>query len=157
MDAKLVRGFTLVELIVVILLLAIISAYAASRFTGRDSIAAQVLQQQVISVVRQVQLNRMHSNVDLSAASATNNFTLSVSSNCVGSQAACISRSESRSDWVSSDNVSFSSPSSPIQFDLLGNPLGSAASGTVITVSSTNQDCLVNINSQGYVFPGGCS
>ncbi|CAK4069679.1 prepilin-type N-terminal cleavage/methylation domain-containing protein [Vibrio sp. 16] len=157
MKLRRAQGFTLVELIVVILLLAIISAYAASRFSGRASVAAQVLQEQVISVVRQVQLNRMQSNVELSSATATNDFTLVVESDCVGSQAACTTRDEARSDWVSSDVVSFSTSVSPIEFDLLGNPIGASIAGTAIRVRSASQNCVVNLNSQGYVFSGGCS
>lgn len=159
MDAKLVRGFTLVELIVVILLLAILSAYAASRFSGRGDVAAAVLQHQVVSVVRQVQVNRMQSNIEVSAALASNqNFTLDVETRCVGSEAACSQRSDSRSDWVSSDLVRFSStPSAPIRFDLLGNPIGSAASGASISITSSEETCEVNINAQGFVSLGGCS
>lgn len=159
MDSKRGAGFTLVELIVVILLLAIISLYAASRYSGRDDVAAMVVQEQVISVVRQVQVNRMQSNVSVSAALATNsNFVLDVEANCVGSGAACEQASDSRSDWVRSDTVTFTSnPAAPIYFDLLGNPAGSAASGAIITITSSEQSCTVAINTQGYVSRGGCS
>ncbi|NOI15711.1 type II secretion system protein [Vibrio hepatarius] len=158
MKAKSAQGFTLVELIVVILLLAIVSVYATSRMFGRDSVAAMVIQEQVISVVRQVQVNRMQSNLPISGASNTN-FTLSVQPSCVGSQRACSLRSDARSDWVSSQGgVAFSvNTGSTINFDLLGNPVGSAASGAVITIAAQAQSCQVEINSQGYVFSGGCS
>ena len=160
MHVKPTQGFTLVELIVVILLLAIVSVYTASRLFGRDSVAAMVIQQQVISVVRQVQLNRMQSNLDTSSILGNNNFVLAVTSNCVGSQQACALNSDSRSDWVSGANngVLFSlSTDSPIGFDLLGNPTGSAASGATITISSSDDKCNVEINAQGYVFSGSCS
>lgn len=159
MNLRRIQGFTLVELIVVILLLAIISAYAASRFTGRGDVAAAVLQHQVVSVVRQVQVNRMQSNISASAALAINqNFTLDVGSDCVGSEAACTQRSDSRSDWVSSELVRFSStPVAPIRFDLLGNPTGNAASGASISIISSEETCKVDINAQGYVSLGGCS
>tara|TARA_Y100001956_G_scaffold65059_1_gene65876 strand:- start:5713 stop:6192 length:480 start_codon:yes stop_codon:yes gene_type:complete len=159
MNLRRIQGFTLVELIVVILLLAIISAYAASRFSGRGDVAAAVLQHQVVSVVRQVQVNRMQSNITASAALASNqNFTLDVETRCVGSEAACSQRSDSRSDWVSSELVRFSSaPSAPIRFDLLGNPVGNAASGASISIISSEETCQVTINAQGYVSLGGCS
>lgn len=159
MKLRRAQGFTLVELIVVILLLAIISAYAASRYSGRGDVAAAVLQHQVVSVVRQVQVNRMQSNITASAALANNqNFTLDVQTSCVGSEAACSERSDSRSDWVSSQMVRFSSsPSAPISFDLLGNPVGAAASGASISIVSSEETCVVAINAQGYVSLGGCS
>ena len=148
------------ELIVVILLLTILSTYAASRLFGRDSVAAMVTQQQVVSVIRQVQLNRMQSNLDTSSIVGNDNFSLAVTSDCVGSQSACDLTSDARSDWVSgSDNGVFFSlnTDSPIGFDLLGNPVGSAASGAVITISSSADRCQVEINPQGYVFAGSCS
>lgn len=160
MRVKPTQGFTLVELIVVILLLAIVSVYTASRLFGSDSVAAMVTQQQVVSVVRQVQLNRMQSNLDTSSILGNNNFVLAVTSDCVGSQQACALNSDSRSDWVSGANngVFFSlNTDSPIGFDLLGNPTGSAASGATITISSSDDKCNVEINAQGYVYSGVCS
>ena len=57
-------GFTLTELILVIVLLSILSLFAASRFIGKSGFSAFALQEQVISVIRQVQVNRMQSNID---------------------------------------------------------------------------------------------
>ncbi|NMU85398.1 prepilin-type N-terminal cleavage/methylation domain-containing protein, partial [Vibrio parahaemolyticus] len=51
-------GFTLMELILVIVLLSILSLFAASRFMGSGSFSAYALQERVISVIRQVQVNR---------------------------------------------------------------------------------------------------
>lgn len=160
MNVKPARGFTLVELIVVILLLAIVSVYAASRMFGRDSVAAMVVQQQVVSIVRQVQVNRMQSNVDLSNVTGDSSFVLAVNSDCIGSQQACALKSDTRSDWVDGDGsgVFFTgNTGSIINFDLLGNPVGNSASGAVITISSSEDKCEVEINPQGYVFVGACS
>ena len=56
-------GFTLVELIIVIIILGIISTFAASRFVGTSSFSTFSAQEQAISVIRQIQVNRMQSNV----------------------------------------------------------------------------------------------
>lgn len=122
MDIKPNRGFTLVELIVVILLLAIISATAISRFSGRQNYEFYALQNQVSSVVRQVQLNRMQSNMDMSVSGAES-LRLVAENNCIGAQSACDNTSETRSDVIVSDDYSFSSVptssySSPIEFNL---------------------------------------
>ncbi len=154
-------GFTLTELILVIVLLSILSLFAASRFIGKSSFSAFALQEQVISVIRQVQVNRMQSNID----GTDDNFRLQVSSSCIGSVAACalsnIQR-DSRSDFVADDSVQFSikdDVESPIDFSLLGNPLNSASSGVSILIESTSggSRCEVDINSQGYVSKGSCS
>lgn len=150
-------GFTLVELIIVIILVAIVSVYAISRYVGQDSFAAFVAQEQVISVIRQVQVNRMQSNVEV--VSGNTNFTLAIQSDCIGSQNACASRSETRSDWVSMDGLTFStSPTlNLVDFDLLGNPTGLTGSSIDITIQSISEQCIVTINAQGYVSQGGCS
>lgn len=159
MDIKLNKGFTLVELIVVILLLAIISATAISRFGGRQNYEFYALQNQVSSVVRQVQLNRMQSNMDMSVSGAES-LRLVAANNCIGSQSACDNLSETRSDVIASDDYSFSSVptssyTSPIEFNLLGNPENTASSGVQITISSNNSSdkAWVCINSQGFVYP----
>ncbi|WP_146449584.1 type II secretion system protein [Vibrio kanaloae] len=159
MDIKPNKGFTLVELIVVILLLAIISATAISRFSGRQSYELYALQEQASSVIRQIQLNRMQSNMDMSVSGAES-LRLVAANNCIGSQSACDNTSETRSDVIASDDYSFSSVptssySSPIEFNLLGNPENSASSGVQITISSNNSSdrAWVCINSQGFVYP----
>ncbi|MEZ8635068.1 Tfp pilus assembly protein FimT/FimU [Vibrio cyclitrophicus] len=153
------RGFTLVELIVVILLLAIIAATAISRFGGRQSYEFYALQNQVSSVVRQVQLNRMQSNMDMSVSGAES-LRLVAENNCIGAQSACENIFETRSDVIASDDYSFasvptSSYSSPIEFSLLGNPENTASSGVQITISSNNSSdrAWVCVNSQGFVYP----
>ena len=159
MELKSNSGFTLVELIVVILLLAIILATAISRFGGRQSYELYALQEQVSSVVRQVQLNRMQSNMDMSVSGAES-LRLVAANNCIGSQSACDNLSETRSDVIASDDYSFSSVptssyTSPIEFNLLGNPENTASSGVQITISSNNSSdrAWVCINSQGFVYP----
>lgn len=161
-------GFTLIELILVIVLLSIVSLFAASRFIGKSSFSAYAIQDQVISVIRQVQLNRMQSNltdpddiIDMDG-----NFRLRVEESCIGSVAACaLSEDEraSRSDVVADNYVTFSVTNSPapgyIDFDLLGNPvdLNSGEISIWIEDKSGNSRCEVLINSQGYVSRGGCS
>ncbi|CAK1762171.1 MSHA pilin protein MshC [Vibrio crassostreae] len=159
MNTKPNKGFTLVELIVVILLLAIISATAISRFGGRQVYELYALQEQASSVIRQIQLNRMQSNMDMSVSGAES-LRLVAENNCIGAQSACYNISETRSDVIASDDYSFSSVptssySSPIEFNLLGNPENTASSGVQITISSNNSPdrAWVCINSQGFVYP----
>ncbi|WP_454441254.1 pilus assembly FimT family protein [Vibrio bathopelagicus] len=159
MNTKPNKGFTLVELIVVILLLAIISVTAISRFGGRQVYELFALQEQASSVIRQIQLNRMQSNMDMSLAGAESLRLVAVNG-CLGSQSGCENLAETRSDVISSDDYIFSSQptsttSSPIEFNLLGNPESTASSGVQITISSksSSDKAWVCINSQGFVYP----
>lgn len=155
------NGFTLVELIIVIIILGIISTFAASRFVGTSSFSTFAAQEQAISVIRQIQVNRMQSNV----SAASDSFRLAINSDCLGSVTACSfnlsnsaqkSQADARSDYVRESDISFSPTNTIIDFDLLGNP--SVSAGVNITINSTtsNNSTQVCINSQGYVREGAC-
>ncbi|RJX70685.1 type II secretion system protein [Vibrio sinensis] len=150
-------GFTLVELIVVILLLAIISLFAASRYSGLGSFSALVAQDNAIAVLRQVQVSRMQSN----SLPANNNFIVAIKNNCIGSVAACnlsTDAAASRSDWVSFDDVTFQATPNltTVEFDLLGNPLNTASAGVEIAIRGTKSQASICIHPNGYISQGGC-
>ncbi len=154
------QGFTLIELVVVILLLGILSAYGASKFIGVSSYSAYVVQEQAVSVIRQLQIYRMQSN------SATENsaFQLAIRSDCLGSVAACNvsdADAETRSDVIRPRDLTLSANSSTVSFDLLGNPLigsplQSAKDGVNIVITGGESPLYVCINPVGYVFAGRC-
>ncbi|EOX4800847.1 type II secretion system protein [Vibrio alginolyticus] len=174
-------GFTLMELILVIVLLSILSLFAASRFMGSGNFSAYALQERVISVIRQVQVNRMQSNISIpnksyperclpssykaGEDSSYTNFCVSITSSCIGSSAACGLASkerDTRSDMVVDKSAKFSltnAVTNPIEFDLLGNPINSASGGVSILIEDKHgrSRCQVEINSQGYVSKGTCS
>ena len=54
------KGFTLIELITVMLLLAILSTYAASRYFGARSFDRHMIKSELISSLRLTQLRAMH-------------------------------------------------------------------------------------------------
>ncbi|MEZ9190752.1 prepilin-type N-terminal cleavage/methylation domain-containing protein [Vibrio sp. 10N.286.52.F8] len=155
------KGFTLVELIIVIIILGIVSTFAASRFVGTSSFSTFTAQEQTISVIRQIQVNRMQSNV----SAANDSFRLAINSNCLGSVTACSlnlsnsaqkSQADARSDYVRISDITFSPANTVIDFDLLGNPSVSAGVNITINSTSSNNSAQVCINSQGYVREGAC-
>ncbi|OCH51887.1 prepilin-type N-terminal cleavage/methylation domain-containing protein [Vibrio sp. ZF57] len=155
------NGFTLVELIIVIIILGIVSTFAASRFAGTSSYSTFTAQEQTISVIRQIQVNRMQSNV----SAANDSFRLAINSNCLGSVTACSlnlsnsaqkSQADARSDYVRISDITFSPANTVIDFDLLGNPSVSAGVNITINSTSSNNSAQVCINSQGYVREGAC-
>ncbi len=161
------NGFTLVELIIVIIIIAIVSITAVSRMSGRSSFELYALQDQVISVVRQIQVNRMQSNLDSSSPQDQDNFQLVADGNCLGSSNACSPSEESvlRSDRVLDDGYLFryqpSLTNNTLEFDLLGNPTLAASAGVGIEISEQENSAnrvWVCINEQGFVSAemGGC-
>ncbi|NOH80943.1 type II secretion system protein [Vibrio sp. RE86] len=164
------QGFTLTELVVIIVLLAIVSVTAATRFSGRQDYELYALQDQTISVVRLVQVNRMQFN----GINTNQNFILGTDTitgtqtNCLGSVQACdlpLNQAQQRSDVILSDNYQFRIVANNLQaeFNLLGNPTSaSLANGNVaiqISTSDNMSSVWVCINTEGFVFPddAGCT
>ncbi len=150
------KGFTLVELITVMVLVSILAAYAVPRFASRSDFSAQAAQEQAISIIRQIQLGRMQSNVDTAAAE----YQLLIAANCLGSVAGCNSTGNARlnrNDYLDiTDNVSFS-PLMTVNFNLLGEPTvldEATVRAVTITITNATESVNVCINSEGYVY--GC-
>ncbi|OEF28467.1 pilus assembly FimT family protein [Vibrio rumoiensis] len=165
------RGFTLVELTIVIVILGILSVYAASRFQGPSSFSPYAAQAQSISIIRQIQLARMQSNIQSGATNT--NYTLTVNNHCLGSKPACDDQADpgiGLSSKVAFDNQQMqfqveapaSADLSNITFDLFGRPEGlcdadgSHCAGqykiTIKDVTNTVESTYVCINSQGFVY-----
>lgn len=157
------KAFTLIELLVVIILLGVLSAYAASRFVGVGSFAAFTAQEQAISIIRQIQVSRMQSNLADSELFANSHYVLAIRSDCLGSVAGCNGASsqsasyEPRSDVLRAKQLTFTTEpaltDSVLPFDLLGNPQPSAMSATRlnITIHAPDSTATLCINQQGYV------
>ncbi|GLT15064.1 prepilin-type N-terminal cleavage/methylation domain-containing protein [Vibrio algivorus] len=157
-------GFTLVELTIVIVILGILSVFAASRFQGASSFSPYAAQAQAISVIRQIQLARMQSNTQ--DGSGNPQYQLHVSTTCLGSQAAC-NGNESLSSKVQVDGQNLAFTVTPdfgvLQFDLLGRPfvdgglpIGSYYTITIKAHGNNIESPQVCINSEGFVSGGDC-
>lgn len=170
-------GFTLIELIVVIILIGIVSSYAASRYVGVGSFSTYAAQEQIISVIRQIQLTRMQANIkdlytfctdttpknkDLKDLCLRSQLTIQSATStdpaCVGSSSGCSASGDTRSDSVRSDGLAYTTVPNVglIQFDLLGNPTGAASNGVTIDIAANGQSTSVCINRIGYVGRGAC-
>ncbi|GEM80954.1 prepilin-type N-terminal cleavage/methylation domain-containing protein [Vibrio superstes] len=154
---KHIAGFTLIELIIVIIVVAIMALYASSKFIGVSQFSAQAAQQQGIAVIRQIQLGRMQSNIS-EDSTLHSRYRLVVSDKCLGSQQACTSTSNepfSHKVVIEEQDLDFT-PAMSVNFDLLGNPIcASTCTDPIrIQIASTQEQEAICINSQGYVY--GC-
>ncbi|MGR5064792.1 prepilin-type N-terminal cleavage/methylation domain-containing protein [Photobacterium sp. DNB22_13_2] len=159
-------GFTLLELIIVIVLVGIISVTAASRLFGRSGFDAVLARDQAISIARQIQLVGMNSPV--TPANPNSCLALQISTTEFGSEH-CASNSDStRKLTFENDMVKFAffdgtTPLAPaaIYFDMLGRPSVienqqlkriCTASNCQVTVTSRNgAQASLCINSEGYI------
>jgi len=165
-------GFTLLEVIIVIILIGVISVTAASRFQGRGGFDSYSLQNQTLSSLRQMQLRAMQDtrpgfchqiNFVTSPASIgppTNDYA-------TGNQAATCAATigSDTPDYLRIDNAAFdefnaslsaldgTTPISSVNFNALGQPLTSAnncVNECTITITTQNASS-VCINREGYI------
>ncbi|CCN37941.1 putative MSHA pilin protein MshC [Vibrio nigripulchritudo SO65] len=153
------QGFTLTELVVVIVLLGIVSTYAASRYSGASDFSAYAAQEQAISIIRQIQLGRMQSNLpSLDYSGNQSQYRLQVSGNCLGTGDGCNANNRSNYVLVEDQTFSFTPSSLIVEFDLLGRPIcvsgcttPSVGGNISINISNGLDSATVCINSEGFV------
>lgn len=172
------NGFTIIELIVVIILLAIIALYTSSKYMGASHFSSAAAQEQVVSILRQVQITAMQSNTSDSSASCR---SILMTSDQFGVTASCQSKgmvSATLLDYSKDTNqqqleliqlsYAFSSASaaisvSELSFDLLGRPTMVASPvdtrlctttdcRITITTPSTGESRSICINSEGFIY-----
>jgi len=127
-----VAGFTLIELIIVIVVVGIISAFVVSRAMPRAGESTAGYQaQQFANDLRHAQMLAMTWGKDLNFTTATASYSVSCASGSTGPCASSpvIDPGHSGAFAVALDNVTLS-PATTLTFDIVGKP-SSAASFTL--------------------------
>lgn len=163
----LIRGFTLIELVVTMMILAIMAAVVVPRFFSSSGFEEYTYQAEVVSTLRAVQLRAMqqtdgtqcHTLKILSLGGTANKrlaLMASTGSPCHASSIHDTKPNEFNPTSVDIANdhaMTFSSTfnSNEISFNSLGQP--SACTGSCkITISGGEKDLEVFINSEGYIY-----
>ncbi|WP_392340291.1 type II secretion system protein [Moritella marina] len=157
-------GFTLIELVIVIILTGILAATAIPKLIGNDGFEAQAYRDQLLQLLKTVQQQAMSCDDDCRASSisrSTNLYACNkviIESNRFGIPKDCavifpptgydvphLGMSKAEAD---SSSISFNSPRRIIEFDSLGVVNG--CTGCIIEVKG--EDTLkIRIESQGYI------
>ncbi|PJC85559.1 MSHA biogenesis protein MshC [Vibrio sp. HA2012] len=150
-------GFTLVELVVVIILLGILSVYAAPRLFGVSGVAAYSVQNELLSSLRLTQIRAMNRsgkcNRWLMSTSRAQQISLDADA---GSCDAAFSSTEDATlvDITSEQGVTLSLTSddaSPyLDFDSLGRATQCTGGGCEITIRGDDQTKIC-IETEGYI------
>ncbi|EGR4110072.1 Tfp pilus assembly protein FimT/FimU [Vibrio cholerae] len=154
-------GFTLVELIVVIILLGILSAFAASRYSGRNDLAALTTQQEILASLRLTQSRAMQRTGYCNRWLLTSNAAIQVSPQAM--QGSCLSVFPSNPtdpSWVDATasgvalSLAGSGGASFLDFDSLGRATQCISAGCTVSISSSthNEVRQVCINTEGYIY-----
>ena len=171
-----ITGFTLVELIVVIVLLAIIGVYSTSKYMGASRFSSAVAQEQVLSILRQVQITAMQVNgsndYDECRLIVMRKTQFGVSQSCPSRDMSSAILSDYSKDTnqqqleliqLSYDFNSVNGTVDELSFDLLGKPVMLTSSATsslctnsdcriTITTPSSNESRSVCINREGFIY-----
>ena len=139
------KGFTLIELIVVLIIIGVLAISLVPRFFTASGTSEYLYRDQLLSLLRLAQMQAMQCTnctlqpVNITAGEAR--IGSAVCSSIDPMQAVCV---------ASGDAVSFS-PAGSISFDAMGRPTCSAGSCTVqVQGESTLQLC---IETEGYIHP----
>ncbi|MGF1692763.1 type II secretion system protein [Photobacterium kagoshimensis] len=161
------RGFTLVELIVVILLIGIVSGTVASRFVGRDSFDAFLNRDVGISLARQIQIMAMNQSISSSGSC----YALIIEQDYLGSPNTTTCHQQfpdllpplTADDKlvISSREFGISNEKVEMYFDITGKPfyfLGAEKHSACAAIckfdflTSANQKSSMCINKEGYIY-----
>lgn len=151
-----ISGFTLIELIVIIIIAGILSAYILPRLSQRSTFDERVIKDEFINVARYAQQLAMMRGRNYTVRFHLNNTTKNYGIDTrLGSGAySWITHANSENFPLAyPTDISTSPASIIINYDALGNIVGGVSQAVTITGSASNTIC---IDASGFAHEGAC-
>ena len=154
------KGFSLIELVLVILLLGILAAFAVPKWLGKGGFETQTVRDELLTRLRLVQTVNMHE-----PANRCTQLVVASPRFAHRTYAACPASDDLSSGWTDnlrtrgrlvtpSAGMSISLNNSNnfvLRFDQMGRPLGSCATGCTLLVSDGRETSRIKIESEGFI------
>jgi len=140
-------GFTLIELIVVILLLSILTINALPQFSNND-LDSQVLSKELMSELRLIQLKNMNSAKDANG-NARMCFWLNIQSSFYQQMKNCATPEAVEEQVLLPSNLTISQGN--YGFDQMGRPVQTCLGGCIISINGSDDNAQIIIESEGYL------
>ena len=142
------KGFTLIELVVVMVLLGVLAVTLLPRFFTSSGTAEYGYRDQGLAILRLIQLQAMQCTD--SSSSLCPPQQLLIASDRLGSSSACLN--DARHLCIAeSDPVVLSASFSALSFDSMGRPIGCSGACTVQVQGTASPG--ICIESEGYIRP----
>ena len=146
------RGFTLVELVMVIVLLGVLAVVAAPRLSGTSVFDARGFHDQTLAYLRYAQKNAVAQRRTVCASFTTNSIALSIAATagaltCSATLVGPLGETPAKA--TAGSGISYASTPVDVNFDGLGQPVD--ASGTLLgrqTLSVSDSNSTITIEAQ---------
>lgn len=154
------KGFTLIELVIVIIVLGVLAAIAVPKFIGKSSFEDYTVQDQLLARLRLVQLQNM--NADPSASTSSNAcYWVVVTANCFyndhtirnssGDCASPATKNICQDDSFNEFNIISYSSNMLNPDNYLFDQQGKLVEGGFVIAINGQHELSIGINSEGYV------
>jgi len=151
-------GFTLIELVIVIILTSILAATAIPKFIGSDGFETQAYRDQLVQLLKTVQQQAMSCDLDCRSTRSSNlyacnkviieNDRFGIPANCGSSLPSSYDVPQLGMSQDEADNSAISFSTHTIEFDSLG--IASSCAACDISING-EQTLTIRIESQGYI------
>jgi MSHA pilin protein MshC len=147
------KGFTLIELIMVMVMLGVLAVFAAPRVFNRNDFEARGFHDQTLGVLRYAQKTAIAQRRSVCVAFTTNSVTLTIANaEAIAACASPLNGPTGLATLTAPANVTYTTTPVAFRFDGLGQPLTGVSTAAPRTINVVNATGTISVEAAtGYV------